>query len=159
MDNKVETILNALEQTPRLLNELISEIDPNLYKKNIIQGKWSIHEHATHVAVGDLYGFQKRLHQFKEIDKPIFEPLSGDDFEKDFFIDLDLHSSLQDFFEIRKQTIALAKDFDQKEWSKVAAHPEYKTYSPYIMLRHLLMHDHVHLYKIEDMGFGIGHIN
>ena len=35
-------------------------------------------------------------------------------------------------------------------------HPEYKTYTPYIMLRHLLRHDHNHLNKIEGMGFGIG---
>ena len=32
---------------------------------------------------------------------------------------------------------------------------EYWKYTPYIMLRHLLMHDHSHLYKIEDMGYRI----
>ena len=54
-------------------------------------------------------------------------------------------------------TIELAKEFNSNDWDKLAIHPEYKTYTPYIMLRHLLMHDHNHLYKIEDMGFGIGH--
>ena len=59
------------------------------------------------------------------------------------------------FFEIRQRTIDLAKEFKSTDWNKQAVHPEYKTYTPYIMLRHLLMHDHNHLYKIEDMGFGI----
>jgi len=158
MNLKIETILKALNETPRILKELISEIDPELYKKNIINGKWSIHEHATHVAVGDIFGFQKRLEGFKKEEKPVFEPLSGDNFDKDFFIELDLNKALDDFFEIRRTTIELAKAFDQNDWNKLAIHPEYKTYSPYIMLRHLLMHDHSHLYKIEDMGFGIGHI-
>jgi len=54
----------------RLLNELISEIDAELYKKNI-KGKWSIHEHATHIAIGDMYGFQKRLKDFREKEKRI----------------------------------------------------------------------------------------
>jgi DinB superfamily len=158
MNREIETILNALNETPRLLKELIDEINPELYKEKIIKGKWSIHEHATHIAVGDIYGFQKRLEDFRQKENPSFEPLSGDNFDKDFFIQLDLIKSISDFFEIRQKTIELAKSFDSKDWDKLAIHPEYKTYTPYIMLRHLLMHDHNHLYKIEDMGFGLGHV-
>ena len=158
MNREIETILNALTETPRLLRELISEIDPKLYKEKIIKGKWSIHENATHIAVGDIYGFQKRLKDFREKEKAIFEPLSGDNFDENFFLELDLETTLKDFFEIRQRTIELAKEFNSTDWNKLAVHPEYKTYTPYIMLRHLLMHDHNHLYKIEDMGFGIGHI-
>ncbi len=158
MNREIETILNALSETPRLLRELITEIDSKLYKKKIVKGKWSIHEHATHIAVGDIYGFQKRLNAFRQQEKPIFEPLSGDNFDEDFFMELDLKKVINDFFEIRHRTIELAKEFNSNDWNKLAIHPEYKTYSPYIMLRHLLMHDHNHLYKIEDMGFGIGHV-
>ncbi len=64
MTEDIETLLGALKETPRLLKELISEIDPILYKQELIKGKWSIHEHTTHVAVGDLYGFQKRIGRF-----------------------------------------------------------------------------------------------
>lgn len=158
MTQEIETILNALGETPRLLEELINEIAPVLYKEKIIQGKWSIHEHATHVAVGDIYGFQKRLKDFREKEKPTFEPLSGDNFDKDFFLKLDLKKTITDFFEVRQRTIELAKSFNSIHWNKLAVHPEYKIYTPYVMLRHLLMHDHHHLYKIEDMGFGIGHV-
>ncbi len=158
MNKKIEPILKALEETPRLLKELISEIDPELYKQEIIKGKWSIHENATHIAVGDTYGFQKRLKDFKDKEKPLIEPLSGDNFDTDFFLKLDLNQAIQDFYEVRQTTVALARKFDQKDWNKLAIHPEYKMYTPYIMLRHLLMHDHSHLYKIEDMGFGIGHL-
>ena len=158
MNRKIGTILYALTETPRLLKELITEIDPELYKEKIITGKWTIHEHATHIAVGDIYGFQKRINDFKQEGKPIFKPLSGDNFDDNFFIKLDLKKTVYDFFEIRQRTIELAKKFDSNDWNKLAIHPEYKTYTPYIMLRHLLMHDHNHLYKIEDMGFGIGHV-
>jgi len=158
MNNKIEPLLKALEETPRLLKELISEIDPKLYKSEIVIGKWSIHENATHIAVTDSYGFQKRLQQFKTQNSPIIKPLSGDNFDKNFFMDLDLNKSIEDFFQLRKATIEHAKELKEEDWNKKAIHPEYKTYTPYIMLRHLLMHDHSHLYKIEDMGFGIGHI-
>lgn len=107
---------------------------------------------------GDIYGFQKRLNDFKREEKPSFEPLSGDNFDVDFFLNLDLKKSINDFFEIRQRTIELAKKFNSNDWNKLAVDPEYKAYTPYLMLRHLLMHDHNHLYKIEDMGFGIGHV-
>ena len=90
MNREIETILNALNETPRLLKELITEISPKLYQQKIIKGKWTIHENATHVAVGDKYGFQKRIVDFKEQEKPFFEPLSGGNFSDNFFIDLDL---------------------------------------------------------------------
>mgnify|MGYP006153123277 CR=1 FL=1 len=140
-----------------MLKELISEIDPKLYKTKIIEAKWSMHEHATHIAVGDCFGFQKRLKDFKKKETPLFEPLSGDSFPNNFFIKLDLFKTVEDFFNIRQSTIELARSLGESVWNKEAIHPEYKKYTPYIMLRHLLMHDHSHLYKIEDMGFGIGH--
>ena len=156
MSNKeIKPILSALNETPRLLEQLISEIDPSLYKKEIIRGKWSIHENATHIAVGDLYGFQKRIKAFKNEASPRFEPLSGDNFRKDYFFDLDLHKSLKDFYEIRRTTIELAEGLESENWNKAAAHPEYITYTPFIMLRHLLMHDYWHMYKIEEMGLGV----
>lgn len=158
MKPEILTILKALNETPRILKELINEIEPDLYKKKIIKGKWSLHEHATHVAVGDIYGFQKRLEEFKQKDQPVFEPLSGDNFDDNFFIELNLEKIIDEFFEIRKATIELAKGFNDNDWNKTAVHPEYKTYTPYIMLRHLLMHDHAHMYKVEDLGFGIGHV-
>ena len=39
MKKEIETLLNALRETPRLLKELINEIDPELYKEKIIKGK------------------------------------------------------------------------------------------------------------------------
>lgn len=158
MKAEITTILNALNETPRLLSELISEIDPALYKKEIINGKWSIHEHAVHVAVTDIYGFQKRLKAFQTEDKPIIEPLSGDNFPPDFFINFNLKVALAEFVKMRNTTIELAQQLKPTDWHKEATHPEYKKFTPYIMLRHLLMHDHSHMYKIEDMGFGIGHV-
>ena len=158
MNQEIETILNALKESPRLLKELINEINPILYKKEIIKGKWSIHKHTTHAAVGNIYGFQKRMEDFKQKQNPSFEPLSRDNFPKNYFIELNLFAALEKFFKIRQTTIDLAYSLNGQNWNNKAVHPEYKRYTPYIMLRHLLMHDHSNLYKIEYMGFEIGPI-
>jgi uncharacterized damage-inducible protein DinB len=148
-------ILRALEATPKLLKELVLEIDPKCYKQQLIGGKWTIHEHATHIAVCDLQGFQQRLKNFKNQDKPIIAPFSGDDYKPSFFLEIDLMQAIDDFFAIRAETLKQARALTLTDWDKTAIHPEYKIYTPYVLLRHLLMHDHSHLYKIEDMGFGI----
>ncbi|SEB36075.1 DinB superfamily protein [Tenacibaculum sp. MAR_2009_124] len=158
MYENIEPILNALNETPRILNELISEINSGLYKKEIVSGKWTIHEHATHVAMSDLQGFQKRLVDFKEKEKPAFTSLSGSNFHSNYYLNLNLEKTVEDFFKVRQQTIDFALSLTDKDWNKEAIHSEYEKYTPNIMLRHLLMHDHNHLYKIEDMGFGIGHV-
>ncbi|CAM1372768.1 DinB family protein [Tenacibaculum xiamenense] len=158
MNKNITSILSALQETPRILNELILEIDPKLIRRIIVKDKWTIHEHATHIAITDLHGFQKRLLDFKEKEKPEFISLSGDNFERDFYLNLNLEQTVKNFFSVRQKTIELAKSLTEEDWNKEAVHPEYKIYTPYIMLRHLLMHDHNHLYKIEDMGFGIGHV-
>lgn len=150
-----QSLLNSLSDSPRLLQELIHEIPKERLTAELIPGKWTIHEHATHVSVGDKYGFQKRLEQFIAEDRPTIEPLSGDNFDSDFFINLDLDEALDEFILLRNKTIELATQLPVEVWHKEADHPEYSKYTPYIMLRHLLMHDHTHMYKIEDMGFGV----
>jgi len=35
MDHNIKTILMTLRETPRLLRELITEIDPSLYKEEL----------------------------------------------------------------------------------------------------------------------------
>lgn len=157
--NKIETLLNSLETAPILLSELLKEIPLELYQKQIIKGKWTIHEHATHIATVDLYGFHQRLKDFKSQEYPIIKPMSGDNFEEGFYKKLDLEATIQEFYNVRAETIALAKNLAITDWSKKAKHPEYKEYTPYKMLRHLVLHDYAHLSKIEDMGFRLGYLN
>ncbi len=61
MNRENESILDALNETPRLLKECIDEIEPKLYKKKIIKGKWSIHEHATHIEDDYINGNSYRI--------------------------------------------------------------------------------------------------
>ena len=37
------------------------------------------------------------------------------------------------------------------DWEKTATHPEYEQYSLIILARHILMHDHWHMYRMEEL--------
>jgi len=36
-------------------------------------------------------------------------------------------------------------------WTRTAEHGEYRTYSVFIMFRHLALHDFLHAYRIEEL--------
>jgi hypothetical protein len=149
--NDIPEIIRCLQQSPVILKNLLMQIPPGLYKIWRIPGKWSIHEHACHIATGDQLGFIDRFKQFISEQKPKIKPLSGDSFPPDYLIKMDLDEALNVFFEKRKELVNLVSSADESIWIKEAEHPEYQIYTPYIMLRHRLMHDYFHMYRIEEL--------
>jgi hypothetical protein len=147
----IEQILGCLEKTPRILAGLLAQIPAEILKKRRIGNSWCIHEHACHVATGDRIGFMDRLHRFLDEECPVFVPLSGESFPPDHLMEMSLASALDRFFEERPESIGLARSLEPSLWGKEGRHPEYITFTPYIMLRHRLMHDHYHMYRIEEL--------
>ena len=150
MKNLVE-ILSCLEKTPDVLKELLAGVPGSLLKKRRIGNAWSIHEHACHIATGDQIGVLDRLEQFREEDCPEFVPLSGESFPPDHLLKMDLDQAMARFFSDRAELLRQARNMDATLWDKESNHPEYIRFTPYIMLRHRLMHDHLHLYRIEEL--------
>ena len=149
--NDILHIIYCLKQSPIILKNLLTQVPSELYKVRRIPGKWSIHEHACHIAAGDQTGFIDRFKQFLNEEKPKIKPLSGDSFPPDYLIKMDLSDALDIFFEKREELIGLVSSADKSIWTKEAEHPEYQIYTPYLMLRHRLLHDHFHMYRIEEL--------
>lgn len=146
-----EYIIQSLEATPTVLEDMLAEIPKSRLKEKRIPGKWTIHEQACHICIGDQYVLHPRLEQFINEDEPTFKPYSGESFADDYLINLDLHESLKTFKNLRTKSILMIQNLDPYLWDKEGAHPEYTVYTPRIMVRHFLMHDYFHLYRIEEL--------
>ena len=115
----LELITKSLKQTPVILEQLLKQIDPKLYKKRRILNKWSIHEHATHLATGDKVGFIDRFEKFIKEDIPEFIPFSGESYPQDYFYNLDLNEAQEEFRQNRKQLIEMVRKIeDDSFWFK-----------------------------------------
>lgn len=148
---ELKKIVAGLEQTPSLLKEMISEIPSSLMKKRRIPGKWCIHEHAVHFAKVQKI-LNGRLQLFMAEDSPQIVPyVPGASTPVDELIKADLKTSLKEFTLDRKTFIKNLKRLKPKDWRKQARHPQFATYTPYIMVRHLLLHDYTHMYRIEEL--------
>lgn len=152
MTDDLELIFRGLEASPVLLRNLLASVPPARMKQRRIAGKWSIHEHACHLATIHpmLIG---RLERFRNEASPEIKPfLPGDTDPDDDLIHRDLAASLDEFESGRRDLIAAGRLLSPEILRRKARHPEYDEYTPYILLRHVLMHDHLHMYRIEELA-------
>lgn len=151
MTDEMYRMANALENTPGFLERLLSESPVELVTRRRRPGGWTIHEHTVHVCVGEKYAFHSRYQAFLTETYPVFDPVSGDDFPDGFYASLNLAEAVSEFRQLRSRTLELIRGSDDGIWSKKAHHPEYTIYTPFIMVRHLLLHDYWHMYAIEEL--------
>jgi len=64
---------------------------------------------------------------------------------------MDLDTALKRFTADRSRLVARLESLAPADWARTAEHGEYRTYSVFIMFRHLALHDFLHAYRIEEL--------
>src|SRR3990170_7079592 len=92
-----EQLIAALERAPGIVIPLVRQADPAIVKRRPPSGKWSIHEHACHLAeVHPL--FSQRLDLMLSEDNPTIRSYDpGRDDPQDVLLRIDLDSALRRF--------------------------------------------------------------
>jgi uncharacterized damage-inducible protein DinB len=144
-------LLENLRNGPYLLQELVEKIPAEKRRWHAHPEKWCIHAHACHLVQVQAL-FLDRMDRFLKEENPVFVPyFPEEDRGEDGLHAMALGPSLQTFHDSRQQLLEKAQDVPASFWTKPASHPEYRLYSPHIMLRHVMMHDYFHMYRIEDL--------
>jgi uncharacterized damage-inducible protein DinB len=147
----IPDILDGLGRSGHILSEFVKTIPSD--KMNLLRGEgfWTIGEHVCHLAQVQPM-LLERLQRFMDEDRPEFVPYIPGDGETDARpVQMELDAALESFARHRKKQIALLEKADAAGWQKTATHPEYELYSLYILVRHILMHDHWHMYRMEEL--------
>jgi uncharacterized damage-inducible protein DinB len=146
-------ILSSLEATPSILRHLVESVPADRLKLRRIPGKWSIHEHACHMrTVHPL--MMKRLTLFEQEISPEIRPvIPGTTDDDSHLIHENLEEALNLFDRERVEFVAKGRSLTPEFLARKARHAEYDIYTPYHLFRHILMHDHLHLYRIEELAY------
>jgi hypothetical protein len=72
---------------------------------------------------------------------------------EDKLITMDLDATLAKFSKERAEILAKIRPLTPAQWARTARHPDYSKYTVYIMFRHLLLHDMLHGYRIEELAY------
>jgi len=115
-------------------------------------GFWTVAEHVSHLAQVQPM-LLERFQRFVNEDHPVFVPyIPGDgESESETPPRLDISVALDHFSHYRNKQLALLETADDIMWQKTATHPEYEHYSLHILIRHTLMHDYWHMYRMEEL--------
>ncbi len=147
----IPDLLEGLKRSGHILRAFVHSI-PN-EKLNLRRGEgfWTIAEHVDHLAKVQPM-LLKRIQRFMAEEKPVFVPYIPKDEPEDAPLsEISLTEALDAFDIGRVRQLDLLQGLDQQVWEKTATHPEYERYSLYILVRHILMHDHWHMYRMEEL--------
>jgi hypothetical protein len=66
-------------------------------------------------------------------------------------LSVDLDEALDQYVRERTSLVKRLKELSVEDWQRTAEHEEYSHYSVFIMFRHLLTHEMLHAYRIEEL--------
>jgi hypothetical protein len=120
-------------------------------RRRPVPTRWSAHEHACHLAHVHRLFFDRLEHMLTS-PAPVIAPYDpGRSDPDDLLSSMDLEASLLQYVEDRHRLVGRLRRLSAPEWSRSAAHGEYRRYSVFIMFRHLALHDFFHAYRIEEL--------
>ncbi len=147
----IPDLLKALKGTGPILAGFVQSIPAAKMNLRRGDGFWTIAEHVSHLAQTQPM-LLERLQRFMTEDRPEFVPyLPGNGQTEAQPQQMAVNEALESFARHRMQQLALLEKADEAAWRKTAVHPEYELYSMHIMVRHILLHDYWHMYRMEEL--------
>ena len=144
-------LISALETAPGVIIPLIREVPPQILKRRPSPAKWSAYEHACHLSQSDA-SFRARLDLILSTTEPFIKSIENSpEDEGGALLEIDLDESLARYVRERASLIERLKKLSPDEWQKTAEHEAFDHYSVWIMFRHVLNHEMLHAYRIEEL--------
>ena len=146
----IPDLLDGLRSSINILSAFVMALPEDKLNRRRGAGFWTVAERASHLVQVQAM-LLERLQRFLDEDRPEFVPyILGDAEEEDKPPEMEMKAALAEFAQCRQQQLALLEKADDATWQKTAIHPEYDLYTLYILTRHILMHDHWHMYRMEQ---------
>ena len=146
-----EALVRCLKVNLEVLENLVGSVPEPQLSVNRGVGIWSIYEHVNHLAHVQRMLFE-RLELFVKEKKPEIKPYIPDQKSESIRSqNKTIGELLAIFAKWRKRQIELIETCEPDLWSKSASHPEYTLYTFEILVRHILLHDGFHMYRIEEL--------
>ena len=144
-------LISALETAPGVIIPLIREVPAQILKRRPSPTKWSAYEHACHLSQSDA-SFRARLDLILSTTEPFIKSIENSpEDEGGALLEIDLDESLARYVRERASLIERLKKLSPEEWQKTAEHEAFDHYSVWIMFRHVLNHEMLHAYRIEEL--------
>jgi DinB superfamily len=145
------TLIISLENAPGIIIPLIREVPPQYLKRRPSPTKWSAYEHACHLSTSDA-PFLARLDLMLSAPEPYIKSIvNSPEDEAGALLSVDLDEALDRYVRERAGLVKRLRELSVEDWQRTAVHEAFRQYSVWIMFRHLLNHEMLHAYRIEEL--------
>jgi hypothetical protein len=147
-----EALIDSLANNVRILEAFTSSIPEAALHERRRPDAWTVGEHLGHLAEVQPM-LCDRIEAFGREERPAFTPYfppEGESPSSGTAV-VDPAAALAAFGRWRGRQVGLLSTMKASDWRKEAVHPEYRRYSLTILARHILMHDHWHMYRMEEL--------
>ena len=146
-----QTLIASLEAAPGIIIGLVREVSPENLKRRPAPNKWSAHEHACHITTGQMT-FLSRLESMLSDPFPKIKSMEpSPDEEAGSMLSVDLDEALDRYVRERALVVKRLKELSADDWQRTAEHEAFSHYSVHIMFRHMLVHEMLHAYRIDEL--------
>ena len=146
---KIPQLAEALKSNAEILSTFVRSIPEDALQTRR-QDFWTIYEHLAHLVETQAM-LHHRIELFMEEEAPVMTPYNPPDTP-----DTDEKKSVEELLEAfsswRSKQVELIESCDDATWEKMGEHPEYDNYSFETLVRHILLHDGFHMYRMEELG-------
>lgn len=142
-------LITGLTNNKRILRQFVSAMQAEAIQRRI-KDYWTIYEHLDHLVVTQrmLLG---RIQQFLAEERPVMKPYVPEDKPEVENASKSATELVLEFEKLRDEQVALIKKANRTVWQKEGIHPEYRKYGFEILLRHVLLHDSFHMWRMEEL--------
>jgi len=146
-----QKLIASLEAAPGIIIGLVREVPLQNLKRRPAPNKWSAHEHACHISSGHAE-FLSRLELMLSDPHPRIKSMEpSPDEEAGSLLNVDLDQALEQYVQERALVVKRLKELSAEDWQRTAEHDAFSHYSVHIMFRHMLVHEMLHAYRIDEL--------
>ena len=146
---EIDYLVRQLDENRKTLKSLIALIDSDRQTAVFYEGQWTVKEHVKHLVMTQAL-LKRRIQLFIENEHPEITPYHPENDEIDSSGDIDDY--IGQFCALREEQLELLRSAPETVFDRTGSHPGYEKYSFLILVRHIVLHDQFHLYRIEDLG-------
>jgi DinB family protein len=141
-------LMKALRETAHAMESLLWNIDDDLHEDPSADGEWSCAQLITHMAAMERR-YVERLECMTLLDAPRIAAFDADSI--DCGDAPSIYEAMDDFSELRRQTVYLLYSLDDGDWRRTGVHPYLGPLTIMQVAREMNEHDLAHLWQLRRL--------
>lgn len=141
------TYISSLRRNAEILTDFIGRMEAGEIERRI-GDFWTIRQHLEHLVESQKV-LLRRMELFVTEESPVIRPYTPDGSAA--ADEPSVKALLAEFESLRDRQIALISKAGRRVWEKAGEHPEFKKYDFDILVRHAILHDGFHMWRMEEL--------